>query len=168
MKYTIKLKNLIILCVVSIILFTVAFSAITVSAKTLELAKKEEKYQELLAVEREVVTIEEKKVIEVPKEVVSYAFPFDVEYLGEYAVKAVTKDDLPKKQYSNMRSKEGATIFANSTVFKEGTLLWVEHIGIVQVQNVYSDFDGLYVFFEEQSSVDNFDYTALKVYEVLE
>ena len=100
----------------------------------------------------------------IDKEVEVLKFPFEVEDLGTYTIKYVNSNTLPKKLYPNMRAKEGVTVFASSSVMPEGTLLWIENVGIRRVQTVYSEENVIFVY----SETENFEETNAKVYKIME
>ena len=83
----------------------------------------------LSVVEREEEVIIEKKV-----EVLD--FPFEVVDKGVMTVKGSCSDCLPNKEYPKMRSKEVITAFASKDVLPEGTLVWIENVGIRQILEI--------------------------------
>lgn len=113
-----------------------------------------------------IVEVEKEIIVEKPVDV--YNFPFEVEEKGTYKVKGICDDCIPKKEYSKLRGKEEVTVFASSNVMPEGTLLWIEGVGIRQVQTVYSDFDGIYIFFGSHSKAESFGEKEALVFKVLE
>lgn len=113
--------------------------------------------------------VEKEQVIEVPKETEVYTFPFDVSFIGELEAKGVTNDYLKSvKEYPLMRSNEKVTVFANKSVIPEGTLVWIEGVGVRQVQSINSGDSGVLIYFEDANDAQTFGVQTLKVYEILE
>ena len=120
-------------------------------------------------VEREVIkTVEVEKQIEIVEDVITYSFPFDTTYLGDYTVIGAVSDTLPQKEYPYMRSSESITAFARDDVIPEGTLVWIENVGIRQIQTVYGETDTVYVFFDSQDNATRFGIQELKIYQINE
>lgn len=111
-----------------------------------------------------------KKEVAVPLDKITnvYEFPFETEDKGNFIVRGVSSSTIPNKEYAKMRSNEDVTIFASSSLFEEGTLLWVEGIGIRQVQTVYSDENVLYAYFSDNVSAENFGEKNSRVFQILE
>lgn len=126
------------------------------------------------SVETEMLGLPEINIIEVEKEIIVekpvnvYKFPFGVKEKGTYPLKAVCNDCIPQKEYSQLWGVEDITVFASESVMPEGTLIWIEGVGIRQVQTVYSDFDGIYVFFDSHSDVESFEEKDVLVFEIVE
>ena len=83
-------------------------------------------------------------------------------------VKGVCNSCMPKREYSNMLGKENVTVFASENVLPEGTLIWVEGVGIRQVQTVYSSYNGIFIYFDNHSKAENFGEKEALVFEILE
>lgn len=115
-----------------------------------------------------VTVIEREEEVIVEKVVDVYSFPFETRELGTYKVKGACKDCLPSKEYKKMQGKEGVTVFASANVIPEGSLIWVENVGIFQVQTVYTDYTGIFVYFSSHSEAETFGEKDLKVFEILE
>ena len=75
-----------------------------------------------------VIEKEEKVIVE--KENVIYDFPFEVQDLGNKMVVGSCVDCLPMKVYKNMRSNSEITAFASNNVLPEGTLVWIDGVGL--------------------------------------
>lgn len=110
------------------------------------------------------------KEVEVVKnvEVVNYEFPFEVGEEKIVKTKGVCNCCLPTRKYPNMRSNANVTVFASNDLYKEGTLLWVEGIGIRQVQPLVNSSDTLYISFENHTDVENYGNKSVKVFEIKE
>ena len=67
-----------------------------------------------------------------------------------------------------MRSNEKVTAFASKKVLPEGTLIWIDGVGIRQVQSLSGNYDGIYVFYNSHSQAENLGKQELRVFEVLE
>ena len=115
----------------------------------------------LSVVEREEEVIIEKKV-----EVLE--FPFEVVDKGVMTVKGSCSDCLPNKEYPRMCSKEAITAFASKDVLPEGTLVWIENVGIRQIQSLENGHNGIYIFYDNHSEAEKFGSQELKIYEVVE
>lgn len=115
-----------------------------------------------------VTVIEREEEVIVEKVVDVYSFPFEMEERGTYRVKGACKCCLPTKEYKKMQGKEGVTVFASANVIPEGSLIWVENVGIYQVQTVYTDYTGIFVFFDSHAEVEAFGERELKVFNILE
>lgn len=126
------------------------------------------------AVEARMVGLPEENIVEVEKEVIIekpvdvYQFPFEVKKKGTYLVKGVCDTCMPAREYSNMLGKENVTVFASENVLPEGTLIWVEGVGIRQVQTVYSSYNGIFIYFDNHSKAENFGEKEALVFEILE
>ena len=106
--------------------------------------------------------------IVVDKEVEFYNFPFVTEDLGVYTAQGVVSSTMPQKVYPRMRSNAEVTIFASKNVIPEGTLLWVENVGIRQVQSLETDSPNLFVYFDSEESANSFGTQEVQVFKVLE
>ena len=115
-----------------------------------------------------VTVIEKEKEVIIEKEELVYEFPFETKDLGTYAVKGSCEKCLPQKEYSKMRAKSKVTVFASENVLPEGTLVWIENVGIRQVQTVYSEYNGIFVYFDSHNDEENFGEQELRVFEILE
>jgi 3D (Asp-Asp-Asp) domain-containing protein len=115
----------------------------------------------LSVVEREEEVIVEKKV-----EVLE--FPFETVDKGVMTVKGCCADCLPNKEYPKMRSKEVITAFASKDVLPEGTLVWIENVGIRQIQSLENGHKGVYIFYDSHSEAENFGSQELKIFEIVE
>ena len=113
-----------------------------------------------------VVEIEEEIIVEKP--IVTYDFPFEMAEKGIYLVKGVCNDCLPQREYKLQEGFEGVTVFASDKVIPEGALIWLEGIGIRQVQTVYTDYEGILVFFDNHEDAKAFEEKSVLVYDILE
>ena len=113
-----------------------------------------------------VVEREEEVVIE--KKVEVYKFPFETIDKGTMTVTGCCSDCIPNKEYSKMRSNETITAFASKNVFPEGTLVWIEDVGIRQIQSLENGLNGVYVFFDNHSEAEKFSSQELQIFEVVE
>lgn len=163
----IKVKHFIMIWVCLFVILTSILICGMISTYKVEGA---EKSKSVLEVEdsmiSEVKIVEEE--IEIKKQIDVYQFPFEVQELGTYSVKGFCKDCIENKKYSNMRGYEGVTAFADEGVLPEGSLIWVENVGILQVQTVYSDYDGVFIYFNNHSKVEEFGEQNLLIFEILE
>ena len=113
-----------------------------------------------------VVEREEEVIIEKKKEILE--FPFNTVDKGVMTVKGCCSDCLPNKEYPKMRSKETITAFASKNVLPEGTLIWIENVGIRQIQSLENGHDGIYIFYDNHSEAEKFGSQELKIFEVVE
>ena len=113
-----------------------------------------------------IVEKEEEVIIE--KVVPKYEFPFEVADLGTMKVIGCCSDCIPTKEYVNMRSNEKVTAFASKKVLPEGTLIWIDGVGIRQIQSLSGNYDGIYVFYNSHSQAENLGEQELRIFEVLE
>lgn len=115
-----------------------------------------------------VSVIEKEQIIEVEKENIIYDFPFDCENLGEFSVIGCVADTLPVKTYSNMKSVEGVTVYANKEVLPEGSLIWIENVGIRQVQSLNGSVQGIYLYFDDLVEANDFGTQNINIYQINE
>lgn len=115
-----------------------------------------------------VSVIEKEKIIEVEKENIVYNFPFDCEELGNFSVVGCVADTLPTKVYSNMRSVDGITVYASKDVLPEGSLIWIENIGIRQVQSLTNSFQDIYLYFDDITEATAFGVQDIAIYQINE
>lgn len=169
----IKFLNVLFLWITLIILFCVLFLTgyylinVSVNADAVDISYCSAEVR--MAAMSNISVIEKEKIIEVPKETEVYTFPFDVAFVGELDVKGVTNDYLQNvKEYPLMRSNEQVTVFADKSVIPEGTLVWIENVGVRQVQSMNSGQSGIFIYFDDLSDAENFGTQTLKVYEILE
>lgn len=113
-----------------------------------------------------VIEVEKEVIVEKPVDV--YNFPFEVKEQGTYLVKGICKDCMPKREYSGLDGKSEVTVFASSNVFSEGKLLWIDGVGIRQVQTVYSDYNGVYIYFDNHSKAEAFGEKESLIFEIVE
>lgn len=111
-------------------------------------------------------TITREKIVEIEKENIIYDFPFATEEIGTYNVKQVCPSCLENDKYPNMRKNSEVCIYATSDVLAEGTLVWVENIGIRQVQPLLGSSDSLYIVSVEHGSESILE--NCKVFKILE
>ena len=166
----IKLKNLFRLWIV----FTVILTSLSIYCVYGLISANKSIDVEECAVEQgiaglpSITVIEKEKEIIVEKPVYIYDFPFETEDLGTYNVKAACSDCLGSQKYPKMAGNSEITVFASENVFAEGTLLWIEDVGIRQVQTIYTDYTGIVVYMDNHSEVDAFSEKEVRVFKVLE
>ena len=166
----IKLKNLLRLWII----FTVILTSVCIySVFSLISAWDSMDVQECAVEQRiaglpNVTIVEKENEIIIEKPIYNYEFPFETEDLGTYSVKAACSDCLEKREYSNMAGHSDITVFASSDVFSEGTLLYIQDVGIRQVQTIYTNYKGIVVYMDDHSDVDAFSEKELRVFKVLE
>lgn len=166
----IKLKNLLRLWII----FTFIFTSFSIYCVYGLIAVNQARDVAECAVEQRIAglptitVIEKEKEIVIEKPIYTYEFPFETEDLGTYSVKAACSDCLESREYSNMAGHSDITVFASSSVFPEGTLLWIEDVGIRQVQSIYTDYAGIVVYKDSHFDVDAFSEKKLRVFKVLE
>ncbi len=126
------------------------------------------KVENSLSIPREVITnyereklVEVEKIVEVEKEV--YTFPFDAVDKGVYTVKSVSLSELPERVYGNQHTNGEIVVYASSSIFAEGTLLWIDGIGIRQVQALSGSNDSIYIVGDGVIDYGNYE---MKVFEV--
>ena len=113
-----------------------------------------------------VIEKEEKVIVE--KENVIYDFPFEVQDLGNKMVVGSCVDCLPMKVYKNMRSNSEITAFASNNVLPEGTLVWIDGVGLRQIQGIQTASNNIYIFFNSHSEAKTFGEKTVRVFKVLE
>lgn len=166
----IKLKNLLRLWII----FTFIFTSFSIYCVYGLIAVNQARDVAECAIEQRIVglpaitVIEKEKEIVIEKPIYTYEFPFETEDLGTYSVKAACSDCLEKREYSNMAGHSDITVFASSDVFSEGTLLYIQDVGIRQVQTIYTNYKGIVVYMDDHSDVDAFSEKELRVFKVLE
>lgn len=165
----IKLKKIIIIWICFSIVLTSILMYNILSISSLKAEDEVTKYSTVNMEEYlhpKVQVVEKEVIVEKVKDV--YQFPFEVEELGSFSVIGVCKDCIENKKYENMRGYEGITAFADESVLPEGSLIWIENVGILQVQTVYSDYKGIFVYFDNHSKVEEFGEQNLLIFEVKE
>ena len=125
-------------------------------------------------IEENIVGLPNIQVLEVEKEIVienkniSYDFPFEVADKKTVVAVGVDSNGLPKKKYNNMRENSEITVYASSDLFKEGTLIWVEDVGVRQVQSLANSSSKLYICMSTIESATDFGEKEVDVFEILE
>lgn len=115
------------------------------------------------------VVVEQKEVeVPVEKEVEVYNFPFVVEELGVYTAQGVTLKTLPQRVYSKMKANEQVTVFASTNVVPEGTLVWIQNVGIRQVQSLNTDSTNFFIYFDNEENANEFGTQEVLVFKVME
>jgi 3D (Asp-Asp-Asp) domain-containing protein len=152
------------LCLTAIFIF--CFNAIYINGAEKDV--KECVVEENMVGLANVEVIEKEVEIEVPIEKEVYKFPFKTEDLGTRMAKGVCNETMPTKEYRNMRSNEDVTVFANENTFSEGTLIWIEGVGIRQVQTVMTNENKLFVYFDSSDKANNFGEKEVRVFKVVE
>lgn len=166
----IKMKNLLKLWII----FTVILTSVCIYSVFSLISARDSMDVQECAVEQRIVglpnvtVVEKEKEIIIEKPIYNYEFPFETEELGTYSVKAACSDCLDNKEYPNMKGRSDVTVFASSDVFAEGTLLYIQDVGIRQVQTIYTDYKGIVVYMDKHSDVDAFSEKELRVFKVLE
>lgn len=179
-----KVKELFIIWVCSVLFISIiSISSVIVIRKSLvEVSADAPKETEVEAVIKQKSISEVENMLSVPrvekglkeveyttdKEIEKLKFPFETLDKGIYKVKGVYSKTLPQRLYSGMKAKSNITVFASKNVMPEGTLLWIEGIGIRQVQTVYSDDNVIYVYFDTEQLATDFGEKDVRVYEITE
>lgn len=163
-KTIFKLWVGITLCLTALFIFCFNSIYIGASEKNIKECAVEENMVGLPNIE----VIEKEVEIEVPKEKKVYKFPFKTEDLGMKMAKGVCSSTMPSKEYPNMKSNEDVTVFANENTFPEGTLIWIEGIGIRQVQTVMTNENKVFVYFSSEEKANNFGEKEVRIFKVLE
>lgn len=121
-----------------------------------------------------VSVIEKEEIVEIEKEVevqvekVIYKLPFETESLGEFQVIGSCSDCLPSKYYPRMRSRSDITVFASQNTIPEGTLVYIDGVGIRQVQRLSESHSGVYVYFDSHEEAVNFGEQTIEVLKILD
>ena len=167
----IKLKNLLTFWVLFtvILIMICVYTAFQVDALSGDLDVDECLIEvEMANISTNMSVVEKEKEIIVEKVVHKYEFPFETVDKGTMIVKGICKDCSPQKEYSRMRSKNGITVFASKDVLPEGTLIWIDTVGIRQVQSLVGGYDGIYVYYDTHAEAEKLGVQELRVFEVIE
>lgn len=164
----IKLKN-VLLCWV---FFVVVFSFILIfGIYTMNKIKSE---AQNCLVEENIAGLPNIQIREIEKEIVVekkntvYEFPFEVSDKKLVVAVGVISDNIPKKKYNNMEDNSKITVYASSDLFKEGSLIWIEDVGIRQVQGLADSSSKLYICMSTSEEADSFGEKEVNVFEILE
>lgn len=113
---------------------------------------------------------EHKKEVEVVKEIenVIYTFPFKTSERKSVKTVGVCSDCLPQKVYPRMSNDGNYSVFASSSFISEGKLLWVDGVGIRQVQPLVTNDDRIYIVFNSHSEAINYGEKVVDFCEILE
>lgn len=117
-----------------------------------------------------VVPIIEEKVVEVEKEVIKSPFP--LKRIGEFRLKGYCNCDKCKPNKANPRSireSEGVNVVADPKIIPEGTMVWVDGVGIRQVQPSSRTTQGenIIVYFDNHDDVIEFGESFKVVYKIM-
>lgn len=130
-------------------------------ANEIDLAKIVYELPDVKVFEREVEVV--KKV-----ENVNYKFPFKVSEFKNINAVGVCSCCLPTKKYPNMKSNSDVTVYASPNFYKEGSLIWIEGIGIRQVQPLESNSNKLHIYFGNHQDAEKFGTKSVKICDILE
>lgn len=137
----------------------------TVNAETLSVAEKVEEVENTI-----IVPIIEENIIEVEKEVINS--PFDLKRIGTFTVKGYCNCDICKTVKSNpnaIRESEGINAIADLSIIPEGTMVWLDGVGIRQIQPSSRKTKGNYilVYFDNHEDVVNFGQKEQVAYKIM-
>lgn len=108
--------------------------------------------------------------VEVVKNIdnVSYTFPFEVSECKTVKTVGSCNCCLPSKKYSNMKIREDVTVFASPSFYAEGSLVWIEGVGIRQVQPLSVNSDKLHICFSSHEDAIKYGEKSVKIYDIKE
>lgn len=170
MKFRIKQKTFLYTWLIfTIILTFVLTSGVLIygnvekskEAETIDIDKIAYGLPEMKVFEREVEVV--KKV-----ENVNYKFPFKVSEFKNINAVGVCNCCLPSKKYPDMKSNSDVTVYASPDFYKEGSLIWIEGIGIRQVQPLAVSSDKLHIYFGSHEEAEKFGNKSVKMCDILE
>lgn len=164
----IKLKNILLCWIFFVSILSFIFIIGLYNMSKVEVEAKNCLIEDNIAGLPNIQIIEVEKEIAVEKKNTIYEFPFEVSDKKSLIAVGVISDNLPKKKYDNMQENSQITVYASSDLFKEGSLVWVEDIGIRQVQGLSNSSSKLYICMPTIEEADLFGEKEIDVFEILE
>lgn len=147
-----------------IVLYVLIIGIVFIKGLNIGNTKEVEVFADIIEPEVEIVKVD--KVIEVPKD--NIISPFEIEEIGEFIVSGFTKDDRSSNEL--MFDYSGITVTADPELIPYGTKIWIDGVGIRQVQPSSQNVNGniIKVYFDSVEEKDTFGEKVINIYKIIE